>query len=76
MNKIIIYAYKFQLTRSVGSVTVQKGRKCKYTKISTHTLRGERDSVDEIVNELVPISTHTLRGERDIVGASKRPLFV
>ena len=44
--------------------------------ISTHTLRGERDSVDEIVNELVPISTHTLRGERDIVGASKRPLFV
>ena len=35
------------------------------TKISTHTLRGERDqSAMECIDRLV-ISTHTLRGERD-----------
>ena len=34
--------------------------------ISTHTLRGERDSVHSIQNRILSsISTHTLRGERD-----------
>ena len=39
--------------------------------ISTHTLRGERDDVDNIFGLDRVISTHTLRGERD--GATKDP---
>ena len=35
--------YKFQLTRSVGSVTRIFANGCKNRLISTHTLRGERD---------------------------------
>ena len=35
-------------------------------KISTHTLRGERDEVGALPNPYAIISTHTLHGERDI----------
>ena len=35
------------------------------TYISTHTLRGERDTLFHIFLPLLIISTHTLRGERD-----------
>ena len=34
-------------------------------KISTHTLRGERDSTAAKFDGCIHISTHTLRGERD-----------
>ena len=44
--------YKFQLTRSVGSVTLKGGSKYSREEISTHTLRGERD--------LFPNSGYTL----------------
>ncbi len=43
MGAVLIQS-KFQLTRSVGSVTKSTGGFCEYTGISTHTLRGERDS--------------------------------
>ena len=60
----IIFA--FQLTRSVGSVTLRKIKNARSKLISTHTLRGERDSVHSIQNRILSsISTHTLRGERD-----------
>ena len=61
LNKIM----KFQLTRSAGSVT--KFIVIHYTgnKISTHTLRGERDFFFSYSFALGYISTHTLRGERD-----------
>ena len=36
---------KFQLTRSVGSVTNKTNTTTKTMEISTHTLRGERDAV-------------------------------
>ena len=35
-------------------------------KISTHTLRGERDVVLNADDSKSVISTHTLRGERDL----------
>ena len=44
--------YIFQLTRSVGSVTLKGGSKYSREEISTHTLRGERD--------LFPNSGYTL----------------
>ena len=39
----------FQLTRSVGSVTCFTFLNTCYFRISTHTLRGERDEIAEIV---------------------------
>ena len=33
--------------------------------ISTHTLRGERDSIPLWITWALDISTHTLRGERE-----------
>ena len=58
-------AVTFQLTRSVGSVT-RKDKKAKiYSRISTHTLRGERDQQTITQQSQQRISTHTLRGERD-----------
>ena len=57
---------KFQLTRSVGSVTVNPIIVKPGANISTHTLRGERDLIKNLENgKKVSISTHTLRGERD-----------
>ena len=59
----IIFA--FQLTRSVGSVTLRKIKNARSKLISTHTLRGERDY--SLIRDIPypKISTHTLRGERD-----------
>ena len=37
----------------------------KKQKISTHTLRGERDPNIRNAKQIFYISTHTLRGERD-----------
>ena len=34
--------------------------------ISTHTLRGERDTPTKTTKTTAEISTHTLRGERDL----------
>ena len=56
----------FQLTRSVGSVTLIMIQIQNWRKISTHTLRGERDLLFWDVFIHSKISTHTLRGERDI----------
>ena len=36
-----------------------------YSIISTHTLRGERDTENGDIKIIGKISTHTLRGERD-----------
>ena len=47
------YQSIFQLTRSVGSVTISGGKKSAWYKISTHTLRGERDEPWRL--ELLPI---------------------
>ena len=47
------------------SVTTEKTNTTKSTKISTHTLRGERDFLYHILGKPKGISTHTLRGERD-----------
>ena len=57
---------RFQLTRSVGSVTTDIQNAYQGFAISTHTLRGERDSLFSGDVPPLPISTHTLRGERDI----------
>lgn len=38
------YLFIFQLTRSVGSVTTNRPMTSRAMQISTHTLRGERDS--------------------------------
>ena len=56
---------KFQLTRSVGSVTDFDECYCLKVRISTHTLRGERDISAGKTPPIRKISTHTLRGERD-----------
>ena len=56
----------FKLTRSVGSVTLIMIQIQNWRKISTHTLRGERDLLFWDVFIHSKISTHTLRGERDI----------
>ena len=40
----LMVAFIFQLTRSVGSVTGSAISISVYASISTHTLRGERDS--------------------------------
>ena len=56
----------FQLTRSVGSVTQTKTTEKTTEKISTHTLRGERDVYKLYKTVEKRISTHTLRGERDL----------
>ena len=45
----------------INGVVSVKGK----IKISTHTLRGERDMTATQKKELLAISTHTLRGERD-----------
>ena len=55
----------FQLTRSVGSVTCFTFLNTCYFRISTHTLRGERDVDMVLISGGLKISTHTLRGERD-----------
>ena len=55
----------FQLTRSVGSVTGKEPEWVNEQRISTHTLRGERDEGKKFVVTVDTISTHTLRGERD-----------
>ena len=52
VNGLIVIMYIFQLTRSVGSVTLKGGSKYSREEISTHTLRGERD--------LFPNSGYTL----------------
>ena len=41
---------KFQLTRSVGSVTLKETVLFEQLKISTHTLRGERDAKELGIN--------------------------
>ena len=56
---------KFQLTRSVGSVTTDCIKINVSAEISTHTLRGERDVLIPSQRKRKGISTHTLRGERD-----------
>ena len=56
----------FQLTRSVGSVTLAADFSPFFRTISTHTLRGERDSLIRVIVIKCHISTHTLRGERDV----------
>ena len=57
---------RFQLTRSVGSVTNSLTTVGTNQTISTHTLRGERDNViRRKIDVENTISTHTLRGERD-----------
>ena len=56
---------KFQLTRSVGSVTTDCIKINVSAEISTHTLRGERDTKTSQTKTTAEISTHTLRGERD-----------
>ncbi len=61
----LIHDIKFQLTRSVGSVTTKTTKKQTKRAISTHTLRGERDNTNENNKNNSGISTHTLRGERD-----------
>ncbi len=60
--------HEFQLTRSVGSVTIQQAIINEYIYISTHTLRGERDiqRYDKRTARHT-FSTHTLRGERDFI---------
>ena len=66
MTKQYKNQYRFQLTRSVGSVTHLIILKTARMIISTHTLRGERDVTTTITNlSNHHISTHTLRGERD-----------
>ena len=57
---------KFQLTRSVGSVTTDCIKINVSAEISTHTLRGERDVLIPSQRKRKGISTHTLRGERDV----------
>ena len=49
----------------MGSVTLKDCPYCFHVTISTHTLRGERDSERDTDILCVDISTHTLRGERD-----------
>ena len=51
----------------MGSVTRKTQAVILLVRISTHTLRGERDLVAVTgLSAVVPISTHTLRGERDL----------
>ena len=64
--------YKFQLTRSVGSVTKLFKFSPIVLCISTHTLRGERDAKVAFWEWRIRISTHTLRGERDKVQYSNK----
>ena len=42
-------------------------------RISTHTLRGERDALENDMKNKTAISTHTLRGERDIIDNIRCP---
>ena len=55
----------------MGSVTLKETVLFEQLKISTHTLRGERDAKElgdftyTNGSAAYPISTHTLRGERD-----------
>ena len=60
-----VFIVEFQLTRSVGSVTVDAMWRGLKMDISTHTRRGERDGYSAALSSLGIISTHTLRGERD-----------
>ena len=43
----------FQLTRSVGSVTISSDETEEVLTISTHTLRGERDEIGLTSEEIV-----------------------
>ncbi len=49
----------------MGSVTGKEPEWVNEQRISTHTLRGERDEGKKFVVTVDTISTHTLRGERD-----------
>ena len=49
----------------MGSVTALSNATISPFKISTHTLRGERDLLPPQELQSYAISTHTLRGERD-----------
>ena len=54
----------------MGSVTLKETVLFEQLKISTHTLRGERDFTYTNGSAAYPISTHTLRGERDLTPLS------
>ncbi len=50
----MVSGYKeFQLTRSVGSVTISSDETEEVLTISTHTLRGERDEIGLTSEEIV-----------------------
>ena len=51
----------------MGSVTALSNATISPFKISTHTLRGERDLLPPQELQSYAISTHTLRGERDLL---------
>ena len=73
-KNIYLFTMKFQLTRSVGSVTYICTIAAIRTNISTHTLRGERDTSNQQRIRYNEISTHTLRGERDWQGLNDKAI--